>query len=279
MPPSDLPIDMSDPRIRDYIALIRLQVLTPLSFLVNIVAVIVCGLVIKPTIGDLSKIHPNPLTPQSSMIGTFVVILYVTQIGYCLLLVLARKVETKNTLVKGVGISFVIANWLMAMWAVAWSFQLWLVSTILLGLMIISLSYANIVLLIYHTPTTRRPLDIILIHLPARLITLGWSWPYGDPTRYGDYQLEGLAVVLPVNILALVAVILRHDVVWCFGAAWINAAIWSARPKAAPVFITTVVFTVVLPLALVAATVFSHLRNRKRGVIALPPDEEVHPRV
>lgn len=32
---SDLPIDWDDPRIKDYLSLTRLQVLTPLSLLIN----------------------------------------------------------------------------------------------------------------------------------------------------------------------------------------------------------------------------------------------------
>jgi branched-subunit amino acid ABC-type transport system permease component len=42
------------------------------------------------------------------------------QIGYCVLLVLATKPETKKTLVKAVGLSLVLSNFLMAVWAITW---------------------------------------------------------------------------------------------------------------------------------------------------------------
>jgi hypothetical protein len=63
---------------------------------------------------------------------------YVLQIGYCVLIVLAQKNETKvsislfvlsfriplipskQTIVKGVGLTLVLANWAMAFWAIAW---------------------------------------------------------------------------------------------------------------------------------------------------------------
>jgi hypothetical protein len=67
---SDLPLDTSHPAVRDYLALVRyvcrivlishlmhhvsrLQVLTPLSLLMNIATVMVCTLVINPNLGAL----------------------------------------------------------------------------------------------------------------------------------------------------------------------------------------------------------------------------------
>jgi hypothetical protein len=46
-----LPIDLDNPAVKDYLALIRLQVLTPLSLLINISTVLVCSLIVKPSIG------------------------------------------------------------------------------------------------------------------------------------------------------------------------------------------------------------------------------------
>lgn len=42
------------------------------------------------------------------------------QVGYCVLLVLATKPETKKALVKAVGLSLVLSNFVMAIWAIAW---------------------------------------------------------------------------------------------------------------------------------------------------------------
>ena len=72
MDSDELPIDVSHPAVRDYLALVRyliyfgpcsvctalmnsfrLQVLTPLSLLINITTIMVCTLVIHPNLGVL----------------------------------------------------------------------------------------------------------------------------------------------------------------------------------------------------------------------------------
>lgn len=90
-----LPIDMSHPAVRDYISLIRLQVLTPLSLLINIATVLVCTVLIKPGIAAVTKEYPTSISPSPFLIAIYVCVIYAGQIGYCFLLVLARKPETK----------------------------------------------------------------------------------------------------------------------------------------------------------------------------------------
>ncbi|KAI0795783.1 hypothetical protein C8Q75DRAFT_712066 [Abortiporus biennis] len=289
-----LPIDPSNPAVRDYLALVRLQVLTPLSLLINIATVMVCSLVINPGLGEIARLYPSSISPAPYMIAIYIVAIYLLQLGYCLLLVMARKPETKNTLVRGVGLPLVFANWVMAGWAIAWLFQSFLVSTVLLGILLVLLIYANVVLLVYHAPTSERPFDIALIHAPLRafmilplgvlffyslFVTLGWTWSPGEPQHYARHQWAGFGVVLGINILSLLVITIRRDIVWCVAACWINASLWSLKPKPFPVFITTVVFTIALPLALVASALWIRLRGgRREGVIALPPDEDdTHP--
>lgn len=103
--------------------------------------------------------------------------------------------------------------------------------------------------------------------------------------------------MLVVNLLALAIVSLRRDLVWCVAASWICASLWSQKPKPFPVFvrdlpklvdertsdscgcaalqITVVIFTVALPLALVASVLWKKLRGRQNeGEIRLPDDRE-----
>jgi hypothetical protein len=104
----------------------------------------------------------------------------------------------QNTIVKGVGLALVFANWVMAGWAIAWvsgyhvqsrfvSFNLFqvfegfLASTILLGILTLLLIYSNVVLIVYHVPTWYRPLDLAFIHAPVRLfliLPLSVLFPY-----------------------------------------------------------------------------------------------------
>jgi hypothetical protein len=250
----------------------------------------VCSLIINPNLGEISTLYPAAIAPSPNMIAIYIVAIYLGQVGYCVLLVLAKKPETKNTMVRGVGLPLVFSNWLMAGWAIAWLFQAFLLSTILLGILLVLLVYANIVLLVYHAPTRSRPFDIALIHAPLRafmilplgvmfpyslFITLGWTWSPGEPQHYGRHQWAGLGIMLGVNILTLLVVLIRRDIVWCVSASWICASIWTLKPKPFPVFITVVIFTIVHPLALVASALWFRLRGgEKEGAIALPPDEQ-----
>ncbi|KAI0943138.1 hypothetical protein AcV7_002369 [Taiwanofungus camphoratus] len=196
---------------------------------------------------------------------------------------------TQAALVRGVGLPLVIANWVMAGWAIAWVLQAFLLSTVLLGILLVLLTYANIVLLVYHAPSTKRPFNIALIHAPMRafllwplmvmfpyslFVTLGFTWSPGEPQHYARHQWAGFGVTLGVNLLGLVVIVLRRDIVWCIAASWMCATIWIRAPKPMPVWLTAVLFTIVHPLALVASMLWVHLRGRRGGAITLPPDED-----
>ncbi|KAJ7460601.1 hypothetical protein FB451DRAFT_1140831 [Mycena latifolia] len=292
-----LPIDMSHPAVRDYLALVRLQVLTPLSLLINIATVLVCAVVVNPSMRTISKLNPTSISPRPAVISVYVAAMYLGQIGYCVLLVLARKPETKRTLTKGVGLSLVFANWIMALWAVAWVFEWFLTATILQGILLIVLLYSNISLLTYHPPTTSRPFDMALIHAPLRFffvlqfalvfplnlfIELGLTTPPlydGTPADYDAHPWPGFGVVLGTNLVSLLVVALRRDIVWCVAATWICVSIWALRPKPQTVYITTLVFTIIHPLALIATYIHAYFYSRAtveaNGSVALSGDE--HP--
>jgi hypothetical protein len=73
----------------------RLQVLTPLSLLINIATFAVATFVVSPGLSKISKLHPTPISPSPTLVGIYVVAIFAGQIGYCVLLVLASKAETK----------------------------------------------------------------------------------------------------------------------------------------------------------------------------------------
>ncbi|KAI0052355.1 hypothetical protein FA95DRAFT_1387297 [Auriscalpium vulgare] len=284
----DIPIDFSNPAVHDYMSLIRLQVLTPLSLLINMATILICSLVVTPSIGQIIHLFPASLSPTPSVIAAYIFAIYLGQIGYCILLVLVHKPETKRTMVNGVGLALVFSNWVMAAWAVAWVFEAFLASTILLGILTLLLIYCNIVLVTYHVPTAKRPLDIAFIHAPIRLflilplallfpyslfIKLGHAWDPAHPDHYTEHQWEGFGVILGINIIGLIFVAARRDIVWCVGATWICVSIWTTKLKPSPVYITTILFTVLHPLTLVVSAVFARFGTRSEGRIRLPPDE------
>ncbi|KAI0702059.1 hypothetical protein C8T65DRAFT_266253 [Cerioporus squamosus] len=289
-----LPIDTNHPAVRDYLALIRLQVLTPLSLLINIATLMTCRFILEPDLEDISKLYPSSISPQPSMITIYIVAIYILQVGYCVLLVFSRNPDAKRALIKGCGFPLMLANWIMAFWAISWILQAFLISTILLGVLLVLLLYSNIVLLIYHAPTTKRPLELAFIHAPVRaflllplgvmfpfslFITLGKTWSPGEPQHYDRGMWSGFIVVLVVNVLSVLIIAIRRDIVWCIAATWICASQWSLKPKPYPVMLTVIIFTVLHPTALVASTIWGWFRGRSRrtGPIALPPDEEGAP--
>ena len=144
---------------------------------------------------------------------------------------------------------------------------MFLLSTILLGIILLLLVYSNIALLVYHPPTYSRPFDMALIHAPLRFfmilplsllfpysllyvlasprasrltfcsITLGLSYDPSHPEDYDRHPWPGFAVTMAVNLVSLVVILFRRDVIWAIAATWICISIWTAAPKPAPVFV------------------------------------------
>ncbi|KIJ25295.1 hypothetical protein M422DRAFT_72208 [Sphaerobolus stellatus SS14] len=288
--PDEVPIDVNNPSVRDYLNLVRLQVLTPLSVLVSIATVLVATTIVFPGLGAISKTHPTPISASPNVLGIYFLVLFACLIGYCCILVMASEEDTKVTLTHGVGFSLVVANWLLAGWAVAWALQWWISSTILLSLLTAVLLYSNVLLLIYHPPSRERPLDTLFIHAPMRLFLLlsatlllpmsifimtGKTWdPIHADHRYSDYQWEGLAVILITNAVGWIIVILCRDIFWCIGAMWINICILAEQPKSFPVEAAAIAFTVLQPLAFVGVGTWKLYKRNREGAIRLPQDEE-----
>ncbi|KAH8829161.1 hypothetical protein DL96DRAFT_1708315 [Flagelloscypha sp. PMI_526] len=288
----DLPIDWDDPRVKDYLSLIRLQVLTPLSLLINIFVACVCAVFVSPSMAQVEKLYPTAISPHPGSIAVYVVALWVTQLGYCILLLFARKRETKETITKGVGLPLVLSNWLVAGFCIAWIFKLFIVTTIIAGIILVLLIYSNVNLLIYHAPTWSRPLDVAFIHTPMRFflvlplqvvfalslfITLGLTYKLnedGTPRDYEDDGWAGFGVLFGTNVLSLIVVVIRKDLVWCLASAWLCAGIWARHYVPKSVYVTAILFTFIHPLALIVATVWHWMQNRRRKQdIALEGDD------
>ncbi|KAH9974272.1 hypothetical protein BGW80DRAFT_1458348 [Lactifluus volemus] len=286
---SDPPIDTSNPEVRDYLSLIRLQVLTPLSLLINIGTILVCALILHPSLGDITRSHPASISPSVPVIAAYIFALYLCQFQGSILPSLTW-VDATEYHSQGRGPSPCIRKLVMAGWAIAWVFEAFLTSTILLGILTLLLIYSNLVLFVYHVPTWHRPLDLAFIHAPVRLflilplsllfpyslfVTLGHAWNPSHPDQYDRKQWEGFTYLLIVNIVGLLIVVLRRDWVWCLGATWVCISIWLKEPKPIAIYVVTIVFTVIHPLSLIAAVLTRHFtRTRQEGRIRLPPDEE-----
>jgi hypothetical protein len=78
-------------------ALIRLQVLTPLSLLLAIASLLLCSTVASPNIAAIARLHPTSLTPNINVVEAYIGAIWLAQIAYCVGLasVLGLREETK----------------------------------------------------------------------------------------------------------------------------------------------------------------------------------------
>jgi len=78
---AQLPLDFSHPAVREYVNLIRLQVLTPLSTLVSVATVLATEFIVHPTLSGIVEIWPTSISPKASMVGIYLLILFGSQVG------------------------------------------------------------------------------------------------------------------------------------------------------------------------------------------------------
>jgi len=189
-------------------------------------------------------------------------------------------------IIKGVGYPLVLANFVMAAWAITWVFEWFLASTILLGILVVLLVYPNVAILMTHPPEVKkRPFDVAFIHAPLRFflvlpltvmfpyslfVTLGLTWKPSHPEHYTDHQWVGFAVMFATNLIGLIVIVARSDFVWCVASVWINIAIWSTGPKPRPILVLGILFTVLQPIALAGALWWRQQVAKREGRIRLP---------
>ncbi|KAF8634370.1 hypothetical protein AX15_000941 [Amanita polypyramis BW_CC] len=237
--------------------------------------------------GEVIKSKITALTPHPFVLAVYVAVLLLGQIGYCVMLALASKRETKHALIRGVGMSLALANFAMAIWAVCWVMQWFFAASILQCIMLLILLYSNLALYIYHPATSERPLDTAFIHAPVRLfvvLTMLLMFPYclfvtlditRDPAATGPWHAwTAFGIVLGTNFFALLVIVTQHDLVWCIAATWVCVSIWSQQPKPTSVYATTVAFTAIHPISLLLTMAYAYYRRRstRQGDVALSGD-------
>lgn len=84
-----------------------------------------------------------------------------------------------------------------------------------------------------ETPNFPILLNSITLHLGYHP-----SEPGGPPLHYPAWHAwSGFAVVMSTNLVALLVIIFRRDVVWCVAATWLCISLWLETPKPAPVYV------------------------------------------
>ncbi|KAG8986080.1 hypothetical protein FRB93_005514 [Tulasnella sp. JGI-2019a] len=269
--------------------MLRLQVATPLSVLINIAVFLCCATVIHPSMSDLSTAFPTTVTPNMGMMSVIWMAIFVGQIGYCVLLILSRMHQTKELLVNGVGLRLVFVNWIMIIWTILFTLKFWTPSAIVLGILFLFVLWINISLFWFPTHANH-PLDTLFIHVPIRLflllfllsvlpqnifIALDWVYSPDHPERdYDTRATQGFIAVMIVHVLGLLWVLFRRDLFWTIGGVYVCLATMGKRPKPAMIYAALITFAVLYPLFWIAATTYHRIQEQNReGRIALPADD------
>ena len=153
--------------------LTRMQILTPLSVLLQMGVMILCGSkLISPNLQQVSRRHPTYLSPQDSFVLFYWAILYVLLIGFSVFLLLSRTPDTKKALVHGVGTRLALANYMMVLWAIFWILDrplTFVLGTAALGVIALVLLFNALVLAVKYPPSAKHPLDWLFIHVPIKM--------------------------------------------------------------------------------------------------------------
>lgn len=82
-----------DSQIQRYLT--KIQVLTPLSILLNVASLAVCSILTPIKLGEINKKHWTQFTPNPAFILAYWAALFLFQIGFAILVVLGQKDFTK----------------------------------------------------------------------------------------------------------------------------------------------------------------------------------------
>ncbi|PWN52888.1 hypothetical protein IE53DRAFT_384637 [Violaceomyces palustris] len=277
---------------------VRIQVLTPLSVLLQLTTMIICSFLVHPSLGSVGRLHPTYMSPNENFILFYWAVLYLLLIGFSTLAVLSRQSETKKALVHGVGTRLALANYLMVLWAIFWvlnrtiTFEL---ATGCLGVIALLLLYNSIVLAVWYKPSSRHPLDWLFIHVPVKMflvvilqvdlwqqlfMALAWEAPYD--LNKGLWPAFGITTGL--GVLSSLWIFATGDFTWTVAGIYLNAGLLMhkkitvagdvSRPA---VHTAAIILSMALQLtALVSSLAWSRIEARREGRIALPlsPEEE-----
>lgn len=287
-------------------SLTRMQILTPLSVLLQMGSMILCGSkLIKPNLQQVSRRHPTYLSVQDSFVLFYWAVLYVLLIGLSVFLLLSRTPATKKALVHGVGTRLAIANYLMVLWAVFWILDrpiTFILGTATLGVIALLLLWNSVVLALKYPPSGRHPLDWLFIHVPIKMflvitlqydlfqelfIALGWDFGKGGHRALLAGLWPAFGIVTGLGALSALWIFATADLTWAVAGVYLNVGLlWhkhfsliggedgEARP--APLTASIILSISLQMVALVASIAWKRIKARQEGRIALPitPEEE-----
>ncbi|EPQ28446.1 uncharacterized protein PFL1_04272 [Pseudozyma flocculosa PF-1] len=286
-------------------ALVRVQILTPLSVLLQLGVMIICGSkLISPNLGQVSRRHPTYLTVSEPFVLLYWAVLYLLQIGFAVFLLLSRTPETKKAIVHGVGTRLALANYMMVLWAIFWVLDRripFILGTVSLGVIALLLLFNSLVLAVKYRPSKRHPLDWLFIHVPIKMllvITLQYDlwqqlfmalqWDAGS--GHGDQLLQmglwpAFGIIAGMGVFSALWIFSTADVTWTVAGIYLNIGLlWSKQfpiahpdhPRPAALTAATILAISLQVVAFIASVAWSRIQARQEGRIALPmsPEDE-----
>ncbi|KIS70627.1 uncharacterized protein UMAG_01792 [Mycosarcoma maydis] len=287
--------------------LTRMQILTPLSVLLQMGVMILCGSkLIKPNLQQVSRRHPTYLSVQDSFVLFYWVILYVLLIGFSVFLLLSRTSETKKALTHGVGTRLSLANYMMVLWAIFWILDrplTFILGTATLGVIAVILLFNALVLAVRYPPSHKHPLDWLFIHVPIKMflvitiqydlwqqlfMALGWDFGSGGHDGLVRGLWPAFGIVSGLGVFSALWIFGTADLIWTAAGIYLNLGLlWhkhfsliggrdDGEPRPAPLTAAIILSIALQSVALIAGVAWKRIKARQEGRIALPltPEEE-----
>lgn len=230
--------------------LARVQIITPLSILLNLASLAVCSILIHPGLKEIHETHITQFTPNPNFILLYWGVLFLLQIGFAILIVVSQKEFTKKTIVYGVGVRLAISNLLLGAWAITWvvnNHASFLAGLVLLSVIGVLLLLTALILAVKYPPSSSRPLDWLFIHVPIKMflvitlqvdipqmlfMALGW---YDTPkSTHTDIRAlwPSFGILAGVGALSAIWIFAATDITWAISGIFLYfALLYSKTPE------------------------------------------------
>ena len=194
-------------------SLVFLQMNTPVSLLCCIATALFVTLIV-PSIHYVFRNQPTYFTMAPRMELAYFAVMMVFQIGFCILALITPNPHTQLCIVEGTGSRLAIENYLIAMWlfcrVMDTSASLRMGVLALAIILVMSIINA-VVLRTKYQPRWMHPFELVLVHIPNKLITvlvsqvliwdtlmLAWGW---DRSNGRDALAQGLWISIIVQVI------------------------------------------------------------------------------
>lgn len=194
-------------------SLVFLQMNTPVSLLCCIATALFVTLIV-PSIHYVFRNQPTYFTMAPRMELAYFAVMMLFQIGFCLLALITPNPHTQLCIVEGTGSRLAIENYLVAMWLFCRVMDT--PASLRLGVLalaiILIMSIVNaVVLRTKYQPRWVHPFELLLVHIPNKLITvlvsqvliwdtlmLAWGW---ERSNGREALAHGLWISIIVQVI------------------------------------------------------------------------------